>query len=63
MDTSQCDLLKFHYDRCVSDKLMAMKYQKPDIDCEDMFDEWKECYTNCVKKFIDESKKKKNAKN
>jgi len=58
MDTSQCDGIKFQYDRCINDKLSAMKSQKPDVDCEEMFEQWRDCYSAAVKTFIAKSKEK-----
>ena len=59
MDTSQCDGIKFQYDLCINDKLSAMKTQKPDVDCEEMFEKWRDCYSAAVKTFIAKSKENK----
>ena len=59
MDTSQCDGIKFQYDVCINDKLAAMKNQKPDVDCEEVFEQWRDCYSSAVKAFIAKSKEKK----
>jgi hypothetical protein len=59
MDTSQCDGIKFQYDVCINDKLAAMKNQKPDVDCEEMFEQWRDCYVASVKKFIESKQKEK----
>jgi hypothetical protein len=59
MDTSPCDGIKFQYDVCINDKLAAMKNQKPDVDCEEVFEQWRDCYSSAVKAFIAKSKEKK----
>ena len=45
MDTSACEPIKIDYEACLRLKLDNFGNQKPDVSCEELFENYKTCYT------------------